>query len=250
VKVSYDFSSFASDFTSSNPLFDIVDVGYGKERADEKIRENFNLYISNPLCHAVFLACCTDNGFARMLSPYQYNREAYEKIVLVSVGYVEREIGELGFRDVQWDAVFKQQSAPVSPSVAQMRVREQKKAKERTRTAIGLEAEKEKEMASSQVSSAGEVQGERQDIVTQISEEQVLSKNGQETIHWVGEGSKDMSQTPDRSMNSAQQRHETGLGSKPRLGVRMMSSPVVTQAVPKPDTPEEEDQREWDDDVD
>jgi hypothetical protein len=32
--------------------------------------------------------------------------------------------------------------------------------------------------------------------------------------------------------------------------VRMMSSPVVTLAVPKLDTPEDEDQREWEDDVD
>jgi hypothetical protein len=249
-KVSYDFSSFASDFTSSNSLFDIIDVGYGKERADDKIRENFNLYISNPLCHAVFLACCTDNGFARMLSPYQYNREAYEKIVLVSAGYVEREIGELGFRDVQWDAVFKQQPAPVSPSIAQMRVREQKKAKERTRTAIGLEAEKEKERASNEVSAAEEVEGERQEITPQNSEAQVALKQGPNAMQRVEEGSKDAAQTMNRSINGAYQRHETVLGSKTRLGVRMMSSPVVTLAVPRADTTDNEDEREWEDDVD
>ncbi len=41
-----------------------------------------------------------------MLEQYQYHTAAYEKIVLVSLGYVESEIARLGFRVVVWPSVF------------------------------------------------------------------------------------------------------------------------------------------------
>lgn len=121
-------AAFRMQFTEAIPLFDFVDVGHGKERADEKIRgisciffaasyiftnipENFHLHLSNPYCHRVFLAACTDNGFARMLEQYQYHTAAYEKIVLVSLGYVESEIARLGFKAVVWPSVFVKKEA-------------------------------------------------------------------------------------------------------------------------------------------
>jgi hypothetical protein len=78
--------------------------------------ENFHLLLSNPHCHRIFLAACTDNGFARMLEQYQYHTAAYEKIVLVSPGYVESEIAKLGFREVKWPSVFLKKE-PSNPSV-------------------------------------------------------------------------------------------------------------------------------------
>ena len=74
--------------------------------------ENFNLLLSNPACHRVFLATCTDNGFARILQQYQYHPAAYEKIVLISPGYVESEIARLGFRSVVWPSVFLKKQPP------------------------------------------------------------------------------------------------------------------------------------------
>lgn len=130
-------AAFRMQFTEAIPLFDFVDVGHGKERADEKIRgisctyrsnpnivtnvsENFHLHLSNPYCHRVFLAACTDNGFARMLEQYQYHTAAYEKIVLVSLGYVESEIAKLGFRAVVWPSVFGRKE-PATQSVLQQK---------------------------------------------------------------------------------------------------------------------------------
>lgn len=39
-------TSFRVQFTEAIPLFDFVDVGYGKERADEKIRGTFLMVVS------------------------------------------------------------------------------------------------------------------------------------------------------------------------------------------------------------
>ncbi|EXJ93885.1 hypothetical protein A1O1_02278 [Capronia coronata CBS 617.96] len=97
---------FAVQFTEKMPLFDYFDAGRGKERADDKIRENFHLYLSTPNCHAIFVAACLDNGFARMLEQYSNHPLAYQKIVLVNPGHMAFEIQNLGFKQVMWSNVF------------------------------------------------------------------------------------------------------------------------------------------------
>ncbi|ETN47160.1 uncharacterized protein HMPREF1541_01351 [Cyphellophora europaea CBS 101466] len=108
---------FKRHFTEALPLFDFFDCGQGKERADFKIKENFQLFLSNPYCHQVFLATCTDNGFARMIEPYRYHISK-TKITLVSPGYVCREIETLGFNIVIWPDVFSKRTQP--PEVRQI----------------------------------------------------------------------------------------------------------------------------------
>jgi hypothetical protein len=121
---------FAVQFTAKLPLFDYFDCGSGKEKADDRIRgtfgpanhsppldliiaENFNLYLSTPNCHAIFLAACLDNGFARMLEQYTDHPTAHDKIVLVSPGHVAIEIFRLQFKTVVWTNVFA--PAQISP---------------------------------------------------------------------------------------------------------------------------------------
>ncbi|KAL2417858.1 hypothetical protein ABEF95_002185 [Exophiala dermatitidis] len=103
---------FAVQFTEKIPLFDYFDAGRGKERADDKIRENFHLYLSTPNCHAIFLAACLDNGFARMLEQYSNDPLAYQKIVLVTPGYMALEVQKLGFKQVMWSNVFATKAMP------------------------------------------------------------------------------------------------------------------------------------------
>lgn len=71
------------------------------------------MFLSNPACHAVFVAACRDNGFARMLEPYRYHQGARHKIKLIGSGYVGKEIAELGFETVDWDSVFERKQPPI-----------------------------------------------------------------------------------------------------------------------------------------
>jgi hypothetical protein len=80
--------TFMIRFSETHPLFDFLDCGSGKERADTKIRQNFELFIDNPYCRAMFLAVCYDGGFVRMLEPYQHSEDALNKIVLIKAGQV------------------------------------------------------------------------------------------------------------------------------------------------------------------
>lgn len=118
--VRQDMNTFRRQFTEADPLFDFFDCGTGKERADVKIKENFHLFLSNPYCEHLFLATCTDNGFARMLEPYRYN-DVRDKITMVRAGYVCREIANLNLSSVAWPDVFADRAPPQSDAAAQLR---------------------------------------------------------------------------------------------------------------------------------
>ncbi|KAL8749798.1 MAG: hypothetical protein Q9184_006664, partial [Pyrenodesmia sp. 2 TL-2023] len=70
VERSNTLEDFYRGFTGSKILFDFVDVGPGKDRADEKITELFKLQLSDYRCHHIFFGCSHDNGYARLLEQY------------------------------------------------------------------------------------------------------------------------------------------------------------------------------------
>lgn len=113
--------TFPRHFSESMPLFDFVNCGGGKERADSKIQgkrehhfvivltvqELFHLFVANEQCYTIFFAAATDNGFARLLEQYACIPAAKEKIVLVEPGFVAHEIQDLGYKTVRWTTVFR-----------------------------------------------------------------------------------------------------------------------------------------------
>jgi len=138
-------SEFARAFNESGPLFDYLDCGSGKERADSKIQGTLpispigctltilaataHLFIGNPHCHTIFLAAASDNSFARLLEQYAYNEAAKKKIILIHTGYVAREIEKLGYPAVEWPNVFAHRVDPVAVTNAKRvaNVKEQEK---------------------------------------------------------------------------------------------------------------------------
>ena len=103
---------YMAQFSQVHPLFDFIDCGGGKERADSKIGQNFEFFVSNPYCSRVFLAVCYDNGFVRMLEPYQSMSPVLQnKIVLVKAGQTALEFDKLPFELVDFPSVFKERYA-------------------------------------------------------------------------------------------------------------------------------------------
>ncbi|KPI35382.1 uncharacterized protein AB675_11733 [Cyphellophora attinorum] len=107
----YNPVEFRRQFVETFFLFDYIDAGQGKERVDYKIRENFNLCVTDPRCRHIFLAVCKDNSFARMLEGYQHDA-ARQKLTLVAPGYVQWELWDMHFRTVVWANVFRTQLMP------------------------------------------------------------------------------------------------------------------------------------------
>ena len=102
--------TFMIQFSETHPLFDFLDCGSGRERADSKIKQNFELFIDNPYCRAMFLAVCYDGGFVRMLEPYQHSDDAVTKVVLIKAGQVAPGFTSVPlFRFAEFKSVFREQ---------------------------------------------------------------------------------------------------------------------------------------------
>ena len=118
VKHVADLALFAVGFTKRQALFDFVDVGAGKERADNKIRgtfkfystgstdrpddthftsETLNFYIGNGQCKHIILGCSHDGGYAPALEKFAAEDSTRDRITLLNGGPMHPQIAALGF---------------------------------------------------------------------------------------------------------------------------------------------------------
>lgn len=103
---------FVAGFTQSQPLFDFVDAGQGKERADHKIKEQLGLFVSNIQCKHIMLGVAHDNGYVPTLDPYKTNMTTASRISLLRPIYAGREFQNLPFEIVQFDSIFRTEELP------------------------------------------------------------------------------------------------------------------------------------------
>ncbi|KAK4134662.1 hypothetical protein BT67DRAFT_441826, partial [Trichocladium antarcticum] len=99
-------ASFTSGFSQADDMFDFVLVGAGKDRADHKLTGVFRQFVESPSCQHVFLACCHDNGYVRMLEKYVHNPEVVSKVTMVKSSQTGSEFGGLPFRSMTMGSVF------------------------------------------------------------------------------------------------------------------------------------------------
>ncbi|KAL2063046.1 hypothetical protein VTL71DRAFT_6118 [Oculimacula yallundae] len=107
---------FWAGFSQRYPFVDFVDVGHGKEGADNKIRENFRFNMDTPQCQQLFLACAHDGGYVPFLSSYASPASGYNKrITLISAGpgSIHPLIEGLGFKSTEiLMSIFSQSESP------------------------------------------------------------------------------------------------------------------------------------------
>lgn len=128
------FEDFVRGFTRGKVLFDFVDVGAGKDRADEKIigecipaiawlraplsfhplthrliipTESLKLFSQDSHCYRLFFGCSHDNGYARVLEEYLDNEEFQDKVILVEGVPFEKELACLLYKTVKFPGLFR-----------------------------------------------------------------------------------------------------------------------------------------------
>ncbi|KAL8901616.1 MAG: hypothetical protein Q9207_005112 [Kuettlingeria erythrocarpa] len=99
---------FARGFNARRPLFHFDDVGFGKERADHKLKEKMRFYMQMPQCKHVFLACGHDSGYAAWLQEFASDPANKTRITLMAHPNMHKDVLKLGFRitraaDGLWD---------------------------------------------------------------------------------------------------------------------------------------------------
>ena len=91
----YQFEDFTRGFTRSHTLFDFVDVGSGKDRADAKIIDGLKLTLLDYHCRQILFGCSHDNGYARTLESFADDGQAKARVTLLEGVPFEKELLEL-----------------------------------------------------------------------------------------------------------------------------------------------------------
>lgn len=113
-----ELSAFGRAFGLAHPLFNFIDVGNGKERADHKIRETLRLFLPMPQCKHIFFGPCHDNGYLPVLEPFKRDQSTSTRISLVETTPAEPGFAALGFKRVKFPDVFRDTNLPNRPSIA------------------------------------------------------------------------------------------------------------------------------------
>ncbi|KAI5819830.1 hypothetical protein BZA77DRAFT_303700 [Pyronema omphalodes] len=86
---------------------DFINVGGGKEMADEKLKSELKWHLKNYNCKSIILGASHDNGYARVLNAVRCeNNEALRKIQLLEGPPFGKELEDMPFNTIQFTEVF------------------------------------------------------------------------------------------------------------------------------------------------
>ncbi|KAI1460002.1 hypothetical protein F4805DRAFT_419562 [Annulohypoxylon moriforme] len=106
---------FTRGFSRAHGLYSIIDVGWGKEQADFKVRETLRLLVHNLQCKHIIFGPCHDKGYIAELRPYQFDTSISPKLSLLETTIPPRDFQELRFRRVRFSDVFRSEPLPDGP---------------------------------------------------------------------------------------------------------------------------------------
>ncbi|KAF1923758.1 uncharacterized protein M421DRAFT_405072 [Didymella exigua CBS 183.55] len=110
---SSEMRTFAQRFSVNQPLFSIIDVGQGKERADHKIKEMLRTFSDNPTCRHIIFGGCHDAGYLLNLDQFKHNEAKAGRITLLESTPAYRGFVELpNFKRANFDDVFRNEPLP------------------------------------------------------------------------------------------------------------------------------------------
>ncbi|KAH7411790.1 hypothetical protein DE146DRAFT_254622 [Phaeosphaeria sp. MPI-PUGE-AT-0046c] len=113
-----ELRAFAQRFSINQPLFSIIDVGQGKERADHKIKEMLRTFSNNPTCRHIVFGGCHDSGYLINLDQLNYNELSAARITLLETTPAHKGFLELSnFKRVRFENVFRSEPLPDGPSL-------------------------------------------------------------------------------------------------------------------------------------
>ncbi|KAL6703536.1 hypothetical protein ACN47E_009561 [Coniothyrium glycines] len=102
------FDDFVRGFAAAKPLFEFIDVGPGKDRADVKIIESFKIFSHDYHCRRVLFGGSHDNGYARTLEQYYDKTEMLNKVVLLEGVPFEKELVTLPYSTKKFPGIFRE----------------------------------------------------------------------------------------------------------------------------------------------
>ncbi|KAF2151020.1 hypothetical protein K461DRAFT_165208 [Myriangium duriaei CBS 260.36] len=113
-----DLHKIGQAFAHNQPLFQFVDVGAGKERADYKLREWFRLSLGNVQCkHIILGGICHDNGYLPMLEPYKHDASTTRRVSILATLPPEPQYRDMSFKPIRIERIFRSEHLPAKPTI-------------------------------------------------------------------------------------------------------------------------------------
>lgn len=110
-----EMRNFVQEFNINQPLFSIIDVGYGKERADFKLREMLRTFSDNPTCRHIVFSGLHDAGYLLNLERFKHHPAMAGKITLLETTKPLKGFSDLAnFKRARFDDVFRSEPLPSS----------------------------------------------------------------------------------------------------------------------------------------
>ena len=116
LKSKNDLAPFMRAFCLAQPLYSVVDVGHGKERADHKCRQLFDAMVRVPQCKHVIFGPCHDAGYVTVLESY---KSYASKISLFETTPAVPSFRQLGYKFCPRPEVFRSEPLLEPPSVSE-----------------------------------------------------------------------------------------------------------------------------------
>ncbi|KAK6335556.1 hypothetical protein TWF696_002327 [Orbilia brochopaga] len=104
-----DLQQFFIGFTQRLEHVNFIDVGYGKEMADSKIRGEFLFHLKDPRCRLILFGGSHDNGYAPFLKTCTATSPDYP-IWLLEGPPTAREITAMNLPSYRFDRIFSKES--------------------------------------------------------------------------------------------------------------------------------------------
>jgi len=116
---------FTLGFTQGKASFDFIDVGHGKERADNKLKESTRWNLRNHNCKHVLLGVSHDAGYAPFLDEVLRDEAITRRVSILEGPPITRELSATGARVLNFTNIFREDkltdrfpnnSSPAPPS--------------------------------------------------------------------------------------------------------------------------------------
>ncbi|KAI0019815.1 hypothetical protein F4780DRAFT_745036 [Xylariomycetidae sp. FL0641] len=113
-----DLKDFILGFNQARASFDFVDLGYGKQRADDKIKETARFHLGNYNCKQILLGISHDAGYAPFLEDVLCDNSARQRITVLEGYSTVRDITVTGVRIMKFQAIFRSERIIDRPSIS------------------------------------------------------------------------------------------------------------------------------------
>ncbi|PNH40716.1 hypothetical protein VD0004_g6326 [Verticillium dahliae] len=107
IEAEFDLKEFALGFTQAKAHFDFIDVGYGKERADSKIKELTRWHLRNYNCKQILLGVSHDAGYAPFLDEILQDHDSRARVTVIEGSPTVRELRDTKVNVIQFEELFR-----------------------------------------------------------------------------------------------------------------------------------------------